>query len=455
MPRPRMLHLGAILNSGGHHIAGWRLPEAQTGSSLDRYIRLARIAESGKLDFIFFADHLAVWERGTLETLSHSARMIAEIEPLTLLSALAGHTSSIGLVATASTTYSHPYNLARQFASIDHISGGRAGWNVVTSYMAEEARNFGVGEVESHGGRYGRAGEFVGVMKGLWDSWEDDAFLFDKAGGRFFRPEVLHYLDHVGAHYSVRGPLNVGRSPQAYPVIFQAGSSEDGKAFSAGHADVVFTAADTIDKARGFRAEMRQRAMAAGRSADDIKIVPGIFPVIAETEELARRKLAEMGDLVHPAVAFEMLQSLLGVSLSGHDLDDPVPELPVTQANQSMQNALVATARRQGLTIRQLAHQAAVARGAPIVVGTPRQVADFMHEWLIEDAADGFNLLCPYFPGGLSDVVEQVIPILQSRGVFRSDYEGSTLREHFGLSRPANQFVADSGAEERIARRAN
>jgi N-acetyl-S-(2-succino)cysteine monooxygenase len=368
-------------------------------------------------------------------------------EPLTLLSALSAVTEHIGLVATASTTYNEPYHLARKFASLDHLSGGRAGWNIVTSSQDAEARNFNRDHHMDHALRYERAREFVRVTTGLWDSWDDDAFLRDKESGVYVDPDKVHVLNHKDKHFSVRGPLNVARPVQGYPVLVQAGASEDGQDFAAQAAEVIFTAQPTLAEAQAFYAGIKGRLAKYGRSPDQLKIMPGIFAVVGQTEQEAKEKYDQLQDLIDPIVGLSLLSGLVGnVDLSGYPLDGPLPELPETNNNKSRLKLVQDLAGREKLTIRQLYLAVAGARGHRTIWGTPVQIADQLEEWFINDAADGFNIMPPYLPGGLDDFVELVVPELRRRGLFRTEYEGRTLRENLGLIRPTSQFSVNAAA---------
>ncbi|MFB2836997.1 LLM class flavin-dependent oxidoreductase [Floridanema evergladense] len=443
----KQLRLGAFLMSSGHHLASWRYPEARAdgGLSFDHFRQIAQTAERGKFDMIFFADGVAVRDRdqGT-EVLSRTGHIV-HFEPLTLLSALAVVTEHIGLAATVSTTYNEPFHLARKFASLDYLSGGRAAWNLVTSATTAEARNFNLDKHPDHAPRYERALEFVEVVTKLWDSWEDDAFLRDQESGIYFDRDKLHVPDHKGKHFSVKGPLNVARPIQGYPVLVQAGSSEDGKNLAAQTAEVIFTAQQTLADAQAFYADVKGRLAKYGRHPDQLKIMPGIFPVIGSTEQEAKEKFSAIQQLIHPQVGLSLLTGMLGeIDLSKYPLDGPLPEIPHTELHQSRQQLLVELAQRENLTIRQLYEAIAGARGHWQVVGTPEQIADKMEEWFRNGAADGFNVMPPYLPGGLTEFVDHVIPELQRRGLFRTEYEGRTLRENLGLSRPVNQFTKET-----------
>ncbi|TCK34445.1 FMN-dependent oxidoreductase (nitrilotriacetate monooxygenase family) [Paraburkholderia sp. BL8N3] len=443
----RQMHLGAFLMETGHHIAAWRHPDADAHGGLDfaHYARLAQVAERAKFDAIFFADSVGVRDTH-LPSLSRTARA-DHFEPLTLLSALSVVTRNVGLIATVSTTFNEPYNLARKFASLDHLSGGRSGWNLVTSSTESEALNFSFEQHPDHAVRYERAREFYDVVAGLWDSWEDDAFLRDKPSGVYFDPDKLHLLNHRGRHFKVRGPLNVARSPQRWPVVVQAGASEAGKELAAATAEVVFVAHQTLEEAQEFYRDLKGRLARYGRNADHLKIMPGIFPVIGRTEAEARAKFEQLQDLIHPDVGLSLLSNMSGgVDLSQFPVDGPLPELPETNGGRSRQRLLFDLARRENLTIRDLYLRIAGARGHQQVVGTPQSIADQLQQWFEEGGADGFNIMSPWLPGGLIEFAELVVPELQRRGLFRTEYEGRTLRENLGLPRPANRHAVATQA---------
>lgn len=450
MAERSQLRLGAFLYPTGHHIAAWRHPDAQAdaGSNFAHYVELAQLAERGKFDLIFMAD--GVGTRGTdIEALSRTAtRYVAQFEPITLLSALAAVTRNIGFVATASTSYNEPYHIARKFASLDHISGGRAGWNLVTSSSEHEAHNFGRDEHYAHSERYERAEEFADVVTGLWDTWEEGAFPRDKQSGLYFDPEKQHILNHKGKFFKVRGPLNVARSPQGHPVLVQAGSSEPGKELAARTAEVVFTAHQTFEDASTFYTDLKGRLGKYGRGADDLKVMPGIFPVVGRTIAEAEEKFEQIQELIHPVVGLALLSGMTGgVDLSAYPLDGPVPGLPETNASKSRQRLLLDLAHRENLTIRQLYLRIAGARGHRQIVGTPAQIADEMQHWFTGGAADGFNIMPPHLPVGLRDFVDLVLPELRRRGLFRNEYEGTTLRQNLGLRTPQHPASAPLAAE--------
>lgn len=432
----REMVLGAFLYPTGYHVAAWRHPDvpADAGVNPAHYVELARTAERGTMDFLFLPDSAAV--RGTdVTALSRTAiRYVAQFEPMTLLGALSVVTSRIGLTATLSSTYNEPYSVARAMASLDHLSAGRAGWNLVTSQNPQEAFNFGYTAQPEHADRYRRAEEFVDVVCGLWDSWRDTAFVRDKATGFYFDPTAYTPLEHKGEFFSVRGPLNIPRSPQGRPVLLQSGSSKDGRTLAARTAEVVFTAQPDLAAARRFRADVRARAAAFGRAP---LVLVGVNPFVGATHDEALGKFQELQDLIDPVVGLALLASELGgVDLSGHPLDGPLPELPLSNAGRSRQRLLTELAEREGLTIRQLYQRVAGPRGHRQVCGTPDEVADDLESWVDAGAADGFVVMPPRLPGSLDDFVDLVIPRLRDRGRFRHAYRGATLRDHLGLARP-------------------
>lgn len=439
----RRLHLGAFMRPVGIHTAWWRYPGAYTDANfnLRHLVRFIQTLERGCFDAFFMADHLAVLNM-PMPALKRSATATS-FEPLTLLSALAMVTERIGLVATASTTFDEPYHIARRFASLDHISNGRAGWNIVTTSNPDAALNFGRDDHVEHDERYHRAREFFDVVTGLWDSWADDAWLRDQDSGVFFDPAKLHVLDHNGEHLSVRGPLNIARPVQGWPVIVQAGASEAGRQLAAETAEVIFGAAGSIEAGRSFYADVKQRMVAAGRDPSHLKILPAALVIVGRTRAEAEARRERLDSLVHPDSGVPNLSMRLGVDASGFDLDKPLPEIPPSNASQSARDSLVAMARRENLTVRELARRVG-AYGGLQMVGTAAEIADTMQAWLEREASDGFNVMFPTVPEGLDDFVSLVVPELQRRGILRDRYEGSTLREHLGLPRPANRFFAAS-----------
>lgn len=437
-PEKRTLHLNAFLMTTGHHEASWRLPESdpEAGTDIDHYINLARTAERGGFDSIFFAD-------GPSLRAEVGRRPAGNLEPLTLLSALAVATKRIGLIATASTSYNSPYNLARRFSSIDHISRGRVGWNIVTTAGVEAARNFGLDELPAHQTRYERAEEFLEVVQALWQSWDEDAVVADKDTGVWGDAEKVTAINHEGRFYTVAGPLNIPRSPQVYPLLVQAGSSESGKELAGKFAEAVFTAHQWLEDAVAFSEDVKARARRHGRNPDHVKILPGIVPVIGATEAEARAKDEELNRLIRPEFALAQLAQTLRVSPDALNLDGHLPEeLPAEdeiEGAKSRYTLIVDLARREGLTVRELIGRLGGGRGHRTFAGTPEQVADAIEEWFDAGAADGFNIMPPSLPGGLDDFVDTVVPILQERGLFRHDYETMTLRGHYGLPVPGQQ----------------
>ncbi|MCF2145637.1 LLM class flavin-dependent oxidoreductase [Desmonostoc muscorum LEGE 12446] len=452
MSTTRKLRLGAFIQATGHHIAAWRHPDSQAdaGLNFEHYKEITQTAERGLFDAVFLADSPSLQDNNEPEVQQRNGKL-AKFEPVTLFSALAPLTKHVGFIATASTTYEEPYTLARKFASLDYLSNGRAGWNVVTTGNENAAGNFGRDQHLEHSQRYERAEEFVEVVKGLWDSWEDDAFIRDKESGIYFDPNKLHTLNHKGKHFSVKGPLNVGRPPQGYPVIVQAGASEVGRELAAQTAEVIFTANQTLEDAQEFYADVKGRLAKYGRQPDDLKIMPGVFPVIGRTEEEAQEKYEFLQSLIHPSVAWGLLKTRYkGIDLSGYSLDDLAPPLPSdTNGGKSRLKLLTDLVNRGNLTLRQLYLSVATARGHRTIIGSPESIADQLEEWFNNDAADGFNIMPPILPTGLDDFVNLVIPVLQKRRLFRTEYEGNTLRENLGLSRPSNGFAVKQ-VDERL-----
>ena len=443
MSERKQLRLGAFMRPVSIHSAGWRYPGAFTDANFnfEHLKRFAQTLERGRFDAFFMADHLAVLNM-PMAALQRSAT-VTSFDPLTLLPALAVVTERLGLIATASTTYNDPYHVARKFASLDHLSGGRAGWNLVTSVNPYEALNFGLTVHPEHAARYARAREFYTVVTGLWDSWADDAFVRDVEQGIFFDPDRLHVLNHAGPEFSVRGPLNVARPPQGWPVIVQAGSSDAGRQIAAETAEAIFSANNTLASAQEFYADVKGRMRAYGRDPDHLKVLPGVFVVVADSVAAAKAKKRHLDSLVHPASGLATLSVLLGCDVSGFDLDQPLPEIPASNASKSSRDKLVAMAQAEGMNVRELAQYVGGSFGIMEMIGTPTSIADEMAHWLDSDACDGFNIMFPYLPGGLDDFVDQVVPELQRRGIFRREYEGRTLRENLGLPRPGNQFFPD------------
>ncbi|HEY4249623.1 MAG TPA: LLM class flavin-dependent oxidoreductase, partial [Roseomonas sp.] len=417
----QQMHLGSLSHGIGGHVAGWRMPGAETRKeAFDLIARAVLTAERGKFDFVFFADAVNAGADA-------APGFIVRFEPLTLLGALSVVTERIGLVATVSTTYSEPYNVARAFASLDHLSEGRIGWNVVTGSSPDAAANFSRDKHPPHAERYAMAEEYITVAKGLWDSWEDGAAVADQRTGVFMDSTRLHVLNHVGPHYQVKGPLNASRPPQGYPVIFQAGASDRGLALAGATAEVVFASQHFQEDAIAFSRTLRDHAEAAGRPRDAIRILLGVSTIIGETEAEARAIVAKLGAMVEPVAAMRVLSDRLGADMNQYDIDGPVPDLPPSTMMQGHARVLQATAREQGMSIRQLRDYAAVSSGHRVLIGTPLQVADDLEAWFRCGACDGFAIMTPYSPEPFERFVDQVVPILVERGLFRKDYAGRTL----------------------------
>jgi FMN-dependent oxidoreductase (nitrilotriacetate monooxygenase family) len=442
MAAERQLRLGAFMRPVGIHTGWWRYPGAwpDANFNLKALIRFAQKLEAGKFDAWFMADHLAVLNM-PMAALKRSAT-VTSFDPLTLLPALAMMTEHLGLIATASTTFEPPYTVARRFASLDHISGGRAAWNLVTTSNPDAALNFGFTEQMEHGERYRRAREYFDVVTGLWDSFAEDAFVRDVEEGIYFDPDRMHVLDHQGEFLSVRGPLNIARPIQGWPVIVQAGASDAGRQLASEIAEMIFSpGGGGIGGAREYYTDVKGRAARVGRNPDHIKILPGCLVVVGDTVEEARQKRRKLDSGVHPDSGLGSLSIALGVDARQFDLDGPLPEIPETDASKSGRDRVVARARAENLTVRQLAQMAGGYSGLAMV-GTPKSIADEMEEWLYAEACDGFNIMFPWVPGGLDEFVDRVVPELQRRGLFRREYEGRTLRENLGLPRPENRFFA-------------
>jgi len=439
MTKLKQLRLGAFMRPVSIHTGAWRYPGAAADANFNFPLikQMIQTLERGKFDAFFMADHLAVLNM-PVEALKRS-HTVTSFEPFTLLSALAGVTEHIGLMATASTTYDEPFHIARRFASLDHISGGRAGWNIVTTGNPESAWNFGREDHMDHDERYRRAREFYDVVTGLWDSWADDAFIRDVPSGTFFDPEKLHFLNHKGKYLAVRGPLNIARPIQGWPVIIQAGASEPGRQLAAETAEVIFGSSGTLASAQSFYADVKTRMDRLGRNRDHMKILPAAFVIVGDTMEQAREIRARLDSGVNYESAIASLSILLGTDASKFDPDGPLPEIPETNASKTGRAGAVNLAQRENLTVKQLAQRFG-GYGGLAFVGTAASIADQMQEWLEQEACDGFNVMFPYLPGGLDDFVAKVIPELQRRGIFRRDYEGRTLRENLGLPRPKNRF---------------
>ncbi len=439
MTSDRKLHLGAFMRPVSLHTGAWRYPGSYPDANFNfaHLKSFAQKLEAAKFDAFFMADHLAVLNM-PVEALKRS-HTVTSFEPFTLLSALASVTSRIGLVATASTTFDAPYHIARRFASLDHISEGRAGWNIVTTSNPDAALNFGLEEHVEHGERYERAREFYDVVTGLWDSFADDAFVRDVESGVYVDPAKMHVLDHKGEALSVRGPLNIARPPQGWPVIVQAGQSEPGRQLAAETAEVVFCSPRDLAGGKALYADIKSRMRTIGRDPDHLKILPAAFVVIGDTIEEARAKRAKLDSLVYYESAIASLSIALGHDASGFDPDGPLPDIPETNASKTGRAQVIKLAEDEGLTVRQLAQRYGGYSGLAFV-GTVNTIADEMAEWLSQEGSDGFNVVFPFLPKGLDDVVDQLVPELQRRGLFRDDYTGTTLRDHLGLPRPTNRF---------------
>lgn len=443
MPDKRMMRLGAFMRPVGIHTAWWRYPGAYPDANfnLKHIARFAQKLEAGRFDAFFMADHLAVLNM-PMAALKRSAT-VTSFDPMALLPALAMVTERLGLIATGSTTFDAPYHVARRFASLDHVSEGRAGWNIVTTSNPDAALNFGLDDHMEHDERYRRAREFYDVVTGLWDSWADDAFIRDVEHGVYFDPSRLHVLNHKGKYFKVRGPLNVARPVQGWPLIVQAGASDAGRQLAAETAEMVFAAGGPLADCQRYYADVKARAAAAGRDPEHVKILPGCLVVVGDTDEEARAKKAKLDGLVHSDSGIASLSIALGTDASKFDLDGPLPEIPETNQSQSGRQRVIDRARRENLTVRQLA-QVLGAYGGLALVGTAKTVVDKMEEYFHEQACDGFNIMFPWVPGGLDEFVDQVVPELQRRGLFRMEYEGKTLRENLGLPRPPNRFFPET-----------
>jgi FMN-dependent oxidoreductase (nitrilotriacetate monooxygenase family) len=443
MAEQRKIKLGFILHGVGRTWNDWRHPEKDVNASTSfaYYARQAHLAEKGKFDFLFVADSLSITEKS-------SPHYLNRFEPITILSGLAAVTSHIGLVGTLTVSYSEPFNVARQFASLDHLSGGRAGWNVVTSWLGDTAANFSKAEHPAHNVRYRIAAEHLNVVKGLWDSWEDDAHVADKASGVFVDPDKLHRLDHQGEYFQVRGPLNIKRGPQGQPVIFQAGASDDGRNFAARNADAIFAAAATLEEGQSYYADVKARAHGFGRDPEQLLVLPGISPIIGETDEEAEAQYRALAASESLETGFGFLSRTFNDhDFRQYDLDGPFPDVEHIGLNsqQSGSKRILEEVRADNLTLRQVIERLSTPRGA--FVGSPERVADTLQHWFENKAADGF-VLFETLPGQLELFVDRVVPILQARGLFREDYEGQTFRESLGLSVPENRYTAARRARE-------
>lgn len=439
------MHLAAFMRPISIHTGAWRYPGGTPDANFNfpAIVKSAQRLEEAKFDAFFMADHLAMLNM-PMDALKRSSTATS-FEPFTLLSALSMVTDNLGLIATGSTSFDEPFHVARRFASLDHISGGRAGWNIVTTSNPDAAKNFGLEEHLDHAERYARAREFYDVVTGLWDSWADDAFIRDAETGVFFDPDKLHTLDHKGEFFSVHGPLHVARPVQGWPLIVQAGGSEAGRQLAAETAEAIFAAQRTIDDGREFYADVKGRMAKIGRNPDHLKILPACLVVVGDTVEEAREKRAVLDSKVHLDSAIASLSISLGHDASTFELDSPLPEIPETNASKSGRERAVRMAERENLTVRQLAQRMGGFSGLAMV-GTAETIADEMEEWIETGAADGFTIMFPFLPEGLDLFVDRVVPELQRRGLFRREYAGKTLRENMGLPRPENRFFTASDA---------
>jgi len=431
------MKLGMFYWPCGHHIAAWRHPDsvANSGANLPHIIEIAQLAERGLFDMFFMADSVSFW-RGGLDAMTHDSYG-TWIEPFTLMGALAQHTKHLGVVCTSTTTYDQPFSLARRFASLDLISGGRAGWNLVTSGNKAEADSFGFDEHMEKDKRYKRAHEFAHVVRGLWNSWGENAFVRDREAGIYFDKEKLQILDHDGEYFRTKGPLNVPPSPQGEPVMVQAGASDDGRELAAETAEVIFGAQQTMEGAQEFYGDVKQRLLAYGRKPDDLKVLPGLLVCVGETHEEAVRKYDVLQDLIDPVTGLQLLSKRLDYDLSDFPIDGPLPDIPRNKISSTRVELFVEIAHREKLTIRDLYRRVAGARGHYEIIGTPTEIVDMMEEWVTEGACDGFNIMPPVFPSSLQDFIDLVVPELQRRGLYRTEYSGTTLRENLDLTRPS------------------
>ena len=439
---PRQMHLTVFMYyCGNYHFAGWRLPGAyaDAAQNFSRWADCARTMERGKLDMIFVGDIISPQGVDDPQTMSRTSRTMG-FEPLTLLAALSGVTTHLGLAGTVATTWNEPYMVARMLASLDHLSNGRAAWNVVTGRNPEDARNFSLDKHFDHEDRYERAEEFVDVVRGLWDTYEDDALLHDKENGRFFDPEKFHLLNHTGKRFSVRGPLSVARPPQGHPVIIQAGNSEPAKELSARVAEMVFTEHNTLEAARAYYSDVKGRMAKYGRNPDNLRIICGMTPYVGRTMEEAQAKFDRLQAMMPAELVIKQFSIMIGTDVSGYPLDGPMPKVDVS-ASRSNPEQFLSFGRGKNLTLLQTALRATAAKSHLLAIGTAEDVADQMQQWFEGGAADGFNLLLPSMPGDLDDFVDLVVPVLQKRGLFRTEYASGNLREMLGLPRPPNALA--------------
>ena len=449
MPRRKdKLKLGAFIHPTGNHVAAWLHPESQidAGVNFRHYVELAQTAERAKFDLMFVADAVATRD-GNLEALKRWPQYMAYFDPTMLMAGLASVTNHLGLVATATASFNEPYNIARRFASLDLMSGGRAGWNVVTGSNTAETYNFGRDGLDEHDKRYERAIEFVEVCRGLWDSWEDDAFVRDRKTALYFDPKKLHYLHHKGKYFSVRGPLNVARPPQGHPVIANAGVSDTGKEFAARFAELIFTPLHSLEQAQGLYADLKGRMAKYGRDPSYLKITPGLNIIVGRTDAEAEEKHQYLQSLIHPDVGRMLLSQELGLDLLPFPVDQELPYHLIDEKGTAQRGRLIERARREKMTIRDMYLWYGGARGNRTLKGSPQTVVDSMEEWFLKEGVDGFLIQPGILPVGLNEIVEMVVPELQRRGLFRTEYEGRTLRENLGLPRPASRYAQKAAAE--------
>ena len=439
------MKLGLFVRPTGHHIASWRHPNSHADAhvNFERFVQMAKTAERGLLDMLFSADTNSAWT--TEDSALNRQHYSAWLEPYTLLTALAAHTKHIGLVCTRTTSFDQPYSIARAFATLDLISGGRSGVNIVTTGNPRAALNYNQEKHLEKAERYRIADEFVEVLKGLWDSWDEDAFVRDRDSGVFFEWDRMHVLNHKGKYFQVEGPLNVARSPQGRPVIVQAGASDDGRELAAKSADVIFGASQNIEMAQAFYKDVKGRLAKYGRRPGDLKIMPGLSVTVAPTLEEAQAKADELQELIHPAHGLAYLSRRLGHDVTGMDPDKPMPDLGAVDDVGTRSGQMLDMAKREGWTLRQLYQHFAATRGHMVLVGTPETVVDAMQEWFENGACDGFNLVPPMFPDDLEAFVDLVVPELQRRGIFRKRYEGTTLRDLLGLEVPESRYARTKG----------
>jgi len=431
----RQMHLGLFVLGTGNHSAGWRYHQASSSNSNWAVIRsLAELAERAKFDLFFISDGLA------MEPGDHPS-FVSRFEPLTLIAALGAVTTHVGLGATVSTSFNEPFHIARALASVDHISGGRSAWNVVTSNTEKSALNFSRERLNEHDLRYEIANEFVDVVKGLWDTWDENAIVADKVTGDFLDRTKVRELNHKGRFFSARGPLNIERPPQGHPLIIQAGGSEPGLELSARTADLVFSVVqDPAAAKRGYQ-QLKARVAKHGRDPNTVTIMPGVMPIVGDSDQEARDKLNLLQSWLSSTNALTLVSQRIGHDISGFPLDGPIPEFPMTQKSQSFSKVLLDMARRENMTLRELYNVTAAARGHGVIYGTPKKIADDLEYWFTSGMADGFIVMPPYFPGAFTDFIEKVVPELQKRGLFRREYSGSTFREHLGITKPTTRSM--------------